>query len=139
MRRQCRYAATIARVAATAAAMLAGVVAGLVTATSHLTLRLNTLLCGILVLTMLFSIDIRIMGKPNMALFAHATIFDNLLGARDGRYENNRESSRRWLMVGRVIQRRPLAVTGGGDNIPVHIMGILPPVGYERGRQMRRL
>jgi putative ABC transport system permease protein len=67
-------------VIATVAAMLAGAVAGLVTATIHLTLRLNTLLCGILVLTMLFSIDIRIMGKPNTALFAHATLFDNLLG-----------------------------------------------------------
>ena len=77
-------AANIDPVAATVAAMLAGLVAGLATATIHLTLRLNTLLCGILVLTMLFSIDIRIMGKPNTALFAHATIFDNLLGTLAG-------------------------------------------------------
>ena len=60
--------------------MLAGMLAGLATATIHLTLKLNTLLCGILVLTMLFSIDIRIMGKPNIALFAYSTLFDNLLG-----------------------------------------------------------
>ena len=65
---------------ATACAMLTGMLAGLVTATIHLTLKLNTLLCGILVLTMLFSIDIRIMGKPNIALFAYATLYDNLLG-----------------------------------------------------------
>jgi len=65
---------------ATACAMLTGMLAGLATATIHLTLKLNTLLCGILVLTMLFSIDIRIMGKPNIALFAYATLYDNLLG-----------------------------------------------------------
>jgi len=65
---------------ATACAMLAGMCAGLATAAIHLTLKLNTLLCGILVLTMLFSIDIRIMGKPNIALFAYATLYDNLLG-----------------------------------------------------------
>jgi putative ABC transport system permease protein len=65
---------------ATAAALAAGACAGLATAAIHLTLRLNTLLCGILVLTMLFSIDIRIMGKPNIALFAYSTLFDNLLG-----------------------------------------------------------
>ena len=71
--------------AATVAAVLAGVMAGLATATIHLTLRLNTLLCGILVLTMLFSINIRIMGKPNTALFAYSTFFDNLLGASSPR------------------------------------------------------
>ena len=44
---------------ATLAAICAGVFAGVITAAIHLTLRLNTLLCGILVLTMLFSINIR--------------------------------------------------------------------------------
>ena len=80
----CTAAALIASgidpVLATFCAMLAGMLAGLATATIHLTLKLNTLLCGILVLTMLFSIDIRIMGKPNIALFAYSTLFDNLLG-----------------------------------------------------------
>jgi putative tryptophan/tyrosine transport system permease protein len=69
---------------ATVVGFAAGAVAGLATASLHLWLRLNTLLCGILVLTMLFSIDIRVMGKPNIALFAHATLFDNLLGALTG-------------------------------------------------------
>lgn len=45
------------------------------TAAIHLVLRLNTLLCGILVLTMLFSINIRIMGKPNIGLFAYTGLF----------------------------------------------------------------
>src|SRR6478735_7191080 len=55
----CTAAALIAGgadpILATFCAMLAGMLAGLVTATIHLTLKLNTLLCGILVLTMLFS------------------------------------------------------------------------------------
>ena len=69
---------------ATLAALFAGAAAGLATASLHLWLRLNTLLCGILVLTMLFSINIRVMGKPNIALFAYSTLFDNLLGALTG-------------------------------------------------------
>jgi putative ABC transport system permease protein len=69
---------------ATLAALAAGACAGLATATIHLVFRLNTLLCGILVLTMLFSINIRIMGKPNIALFAYSTLFDGLLGASSG-------------------------------------------------------
>src|SRR4029079_15682604 len=69
---------------ATLAALGAGACAGLATATIHLVFRLNTLLCGILVLTMLFSINIRVMGKPNIALFAYSTLFDDLLGASTG-------------------------------------------------------
>ena len=69
---------------ATLLAIAAGALAGLATATIHLTLRLNTLLCGILVLTMLFSIDIRIMGKPNIALFAFGDLFGSLLGETGG-------------------------------------------------------
>ena len=66
---------------ATLAAICAGVFAGVITAAIHLTLRLNTLLCGILVLTMLFSINIRTMGRPNVPLFAYSSLFDNVLGA----------------------------------------------------------
>ena len=48
-------AAGVNPVAATLLAILAGAGAGLATAGIHLALRLNTLLCGILVLTMLFT------------------------------------------------------------------------------------
>ncbi|MCW5720812.1 MAG: ABC transporter permease [Devosia sp.] len=65
---------------ATLIAVLAGFVAGVATAVIHLTLRLNTLLCGIIVLTMLFSINIRILGKPNQPLFSYEMIFDMILG-----------------------------------------------------------
>lgn len=61
---------------AMAAAVLAGFVAGCTTALIHLRLKINTLLAGILVLTMLWSIDLRIMGKSNIPLFAHDNLFD---------------------------------------------------------------
>lgn len=66
---------------ATLLALFAGFLAGCSTALIHLTLRLNTLLCGIIVLTMLFSVNIRIMGKPNQALFAFDNMFDVVLGS----------------------------------------------------------
>lgn len=57
-------------------AVLAGFAAGCVTALIHLRLKINTLLAGILVVTMLWSIDLRIMGKSNIPLFALDTLFD---------------------------------------------------------------
>jgi putative tryptophan/tyrosine transport system permease protein len=74
-------AAGVNPLAATLIAILAGGVAGLTTAAIHLALRLNTLLCGILVLTMLFSINIRVMGRPNIPLFQYTTLFESVLGA----------------------------------------------------------
>jgi putative tryptophan/tyrosine transport system permease protein len=68
-------------IAAIFAAIGAGFLAGAATAAIHLALRLNTLLCGILVLTMLFSVNIRIMGKPNIPLFAFGDVFGEVLGA----------------------------------------------------------
>lgn len=69
-------------VTATLLALFAGFLAGCSTALIHLSLKLNTLLCGIIVLTMLFSVNIRIMGKPNQALFAFDSMFDVLLGSQ---------------------------------------------------------
>src|SRR4029079_15553515 len=74
-------AAGVNPVTATLIAILAGAGAGLATAGIHLALRLNTLLCGILVLTMLFSINIRVMGRTNTPFFQYTTLFDLLLGA----------------------------------------------------------
>lgn len=73
-------AAGLDPISATLLALAAGCLAGCATALIHLGLRLNTLLCGIIVLTMLFSVNIRIMGKPNTALFAFDDMFDVLLG-----------------------------------------------------------
>jgi len=63
---------------AVALAVVAGFAAGCVTALIHLRLKINTLLAGILVVTMLWSIDLRIMGKSNVPLFALDTLFDVL-------------------------------------------------------------
>lgn len=63
---------------AVALAVVAGFAAGCVTALIHLRLKINTLLAGILVVTMLWSIDLRIMGKSNVPLFAFDTLFDIL-------------------------------------------------------------
>jgi putative ABC transport system permease protein len=53
---------------ATLAALAAGMLAGLATAFIHLRLRINTLLAGILVMTILYSVNLRILGKANVAL-----------------------------------------------------------------------
>ena len=50
------------------AALAAGMLAGLATAFIHLRLRINTLLAGILVMTILYSVNLRILGKANVAL-----------------------------------------------------------------------
>lgn len=71
-------------VAGLLAALGAGVLAGGATALIHLFLKIPSLLAGIIVLTMLFSINIRIMGKPNTAIFNFDTIFTELLNADGG-------------------------------------------------------
>ena len=57
-------------------AAAAGFVAGCVTALIHLRFRIHTLLAGILVTTMLYSINLRIMGKANTPLFQEPKIYD---------------------------------------------------------------
>ena len=66
------------------AAILFGFAVGATTALIHLYLRVPSLLAGIIVLTMLFSINIRVMGKPNTALFDNDSIFTLALDADGG-------------------------------------------------------
>jgi putative ABC transport system permease protein len=68
-------------VAAMLVAACCGFLAGCSTALIHLRFGINTLLAGILVLTMLYSIDIRIMGRSNIALFTFPSLLKNLGGA----------------------------------------------------------
>src|SRR3954454_1776412 len=68
-------------VTAMLAAALCGFLAGCSTALIHLRFRINTLLAGILVLTMLYSIDLRIMGRSNIALFTFPSLLKDLGGA----------------------------------------------------------
>jgi putative ABC transport system permease protein len=61
--------------AATAAAIVAGAAAGALTAWLNVRLRIMQLLASILVMIALYSINLRIMGKPNVALINDPTVF----------------------------------------------------------------
>jgi putative ABC transport system permease protein len=64
-----------------AALMLACLGAGLIgayTAVIHIKYKINTLLAGIIISTMVYSINLRVMGKPNIALFEFPGLFSDL-------------------------------------------------------------
>lgn len=61
---------------ATLLALIGGMLAGLITGLLHVKLKITNLLSGILVMTGIYSINLRIMGKANVALFQFETIFD---------------------------------------------------------------
>lgn len=61
---------------AIAIALAAGFLAGCCTAFIHLRFRIHTLLAGILMMTMLYSINLRIMGRSNLSVFGSPTVFD---------------------------------------------------------------
>ncbi|QPC86914.1 ABC transporter permease [Mesorhizobium sp. NBSH29] len=69
-------AAGASPVLAIAVALVAGFLAGCCTAFIHLRFRIHTLLAGILMMTMLYSINLRIMGKSNLSVFGEATVFE---------------------------------------------------------------
>jgi putative ABC transport system permease protein len=60
---------------ATAAAIVAGALAGALTAWLNVRLRILQLLASIPVMIALFSINLRVMGKPNVALIDEPTVF----------------------------------------------------------------
>lgn len=55
----------------------AGAVAGCVTGFIHVKLKVRDLLSGIIVMTALYSINLRIAGKANLPIFSKDTIFSN--------------------------------------------------------------
>ena len=57
-------------------ALVAGAVAGAVTGLIHVKLKVKDLLAGILVMTALYSINLRVMGKSNIPLFEEDNIFN---------------------------------------------------------------
>ncbi|HBX51716.1 MAG: hypothetical protein A2275_15155 [Bacteroidetes bacterium RIFOXYA12_FULL_35_11] len=57
-------------------AFLGGAVAGFATAALHCFLRINKLLSGIITLSILFTVNIRIMGRPNFPILNKITLFD---------------------------------------------------------------
>ena len=63
---------------ATVAATAAGAFAGLVTGWLNVKLRIMDLLASILMMTALYSINLRVMGRPNVPLITEATVFSLL-------------------------------------------------------------
>lgn len=57
-------------------ALIAGAGAGAITGLIHVKLKVKDLLAGILVMTALYSINLRIMGKSNIPLFEEDNIFN---------------------------------------------------------------
>lgn len=60
-------------------AFAAGVLAGCVTGFIHVKLKVRDLLSGIIVMTALYSINLRLAGKSNVAFFNNDSIFENAL------------------------------------------------------------
>ncbi|MBN9045120.1 MAG: ABC transporter permease [Rhizobiales bacterium] len=65
---------------ATAVAMVAGALAGLVTATLNVRFKILNLLASILTMIALFSVNLRVMGKPNIALINQDTMISPFFG-----------------------------------------------------------
>lgn len=57
-------------------ALVAGVAAGAITGLIHVKLKVKDLLAGILVMTALYSVNLRVMGKSNIPLFEEDNIFN---------------------------------------------------------------
>jgi putative tryptophan/tyrosine transport system permease protein len=60
---------------ATGIAVLAGAAAGAVTALVHTKLRINNIISGIIVMTALYTVNLRVMGKANVSLLSTSSIF----------------------------------------------------------------
>ena len=59
------------------AAFAAGVLAGICTGLIHVKLKVRDLLSGIIMMTALYTINLKIAGQANIPLFTSQTIFDN--------------------------------------------------------------
>lgn len=60
---------------ATLAALVAGFIAGSLTGILNTRLKINSLLAGILMMTILYSVNLRIMGRANIQLLYKSTVF----------------------------------------------------------------
>lgn len=59
-------------------ALLTGLIAGLLTGVLNVKLKISNLLSGILVMGILYSLNLRIMGKANVPIFGKENIFNNI-------------------------------------------------------------
>ena len=71
------FIGTISPVAALFISFTAGALAGCITGLIHVKLKVRDLLSGIIVMTALYSINLRIAGKANLPIFSKETIFSN--------------------------------------------------------------
>jgi putative ABC transport system permease protein len=74
---------------ATLAAMGAGAAGGLVTGLLYTKLHINGILAGILTLTATYTINLRVMSRPNVAILTEPTVFDKVyeaVGLDGGQY-----------------------------------------------------
>lgn len=69
--------------AATLLGMLAGSIAGTITASLHIGFKIEKLLASILMMIALYSINLRIMGKPNVSLLGDPTVYDSMTAHDD--------------------------------------------------------
>ncbi len=70
----------VSPLASTAAALVAGLLAGLITGVLHTKFKIPALLSGILTMTALWSINLRVMGKSNIPLLKKETLLTALTG-----------------------------------------------------------
>jgi putative ABC transport system permease protein len=70
---------------ATLAGGFAGALAGAVTGLLATRFRINGLLAGILVMTALYSVNLRVMGKSNLPLLSERTVFSQVQPSSDAR------------------------------------------------------
>ena len=70
--------------AATLAAMLAGSAAGIVTALVHTKLKINNIIAGIIVMTALYTVNLRVMGAANLPLLDKPSVFGEVVAALNG-------------------------------------------------------
>ena len=66
---------------ATAAAVLAGAAAGTATALIHTKLRINNIIAGIVVMTALYTVNLRVMGRANVSLLSTPGLFADVAAA----------------------------------------------------------
>lgn len=66
---------------ATAIAALAGAAAGLTTALVHTKLRINNIIAGIIVMTALYTVNLRVMGRANVSLLTAPSVYGDVVGA----------------------------------------------------------
>lgn len=71
------FIGTISPVAALFISFTVGALAGCITGLIHIKLKVRDLLSGIIVMTALYSINLRIAGKANLPIFSKETIFSN--------------------------------------------------------------